>query len=481
MSQIPDQQFRRRNFNIKEKSVERAGYAIMEIPHLGILGHYSPNSLMEKFYNEWGLKPRAIVLPVTYSDGLLFDIEGLKGLRSPNARISDEFGEFKDVVYTFAEKGLDIYLLIDPTLQFLRTDSLHIVDIVGDSSSSVCIGNPSSREIIAAILGTAIDETLDAISRVPDKSKRGNLRGVVLDIVNIWPMGAVNERLELTCFCPSCQKYFNDDDPTLVPKFRDFPNPWNLLLKDSGGGISFIDEVKSTTTPNELIGLSRQKAFHTIFDDRNVNLVGYAELLKDYIKIRHEQTLFAVNDIFELALKGLDERPQRILLLEGVYYGWTSGIQLDRLDRVSTKNTVNAYDEIWFDPSSTELYLSNVPFSSFMWKRSHYYLDAFFQFVAGASDARKRAVTGLSRLSKAQVYELIGVRLNQALGTAMTGQASLFALPELRKGKKEDDIKDITSQRMGFIGVVLDQEIGKVLIPTISAISPGTRENESEE
>jgi hypothetical protein len=283
-------------------------------------------------------------------------------------------------------------------------------------------------------------------------------------------MGAVNQRLELTCFCPSCQAYFNDENDKLLPYFNDFPNPWNLLLKDSGTGVSFIDDIKKDSTADFIVGMSRQKGFHTIFEDREKGeLYKYAEILIDYIRIRHEQTIFAINEVLSTALNGLPDEyiPSKILLIEGSYYNWTSGIQLERLDRPQTDNTINPYDEIWFNPTSTDLYMRHVPFRSYMWKRSRYYIDAFLQLSANISDPVKRATTGISRYSKEQALELLESRLRQALGMAMVGQTSLFALPDLESEKTE-------SKRVGFVGVALNERIGKAIIDGITP-AKGTR------
>jgi hypothetical protein len=455
----------KRNFSIGQRSIDKAGRPIMDLPFVGILRYFRPEALIKEFETTWGVSPEAVVLPVTYSDGILFDVEGLNDLSSPNARISEEYKEFKDVVYAFASRGKDIYLLMDPTLQFVRTSALFVVDIVRDTSSSVCIGNPSSREVIAAILGTAVDEAVNATLHTS-----GKLKGVVISAINLWPMGAVNQRLELTCFCPSCQAYFNDENDKLLPYFNDFPNPWNLLLKDSGTGVSFIDDIKKDSTADFIVGMSRQKGFHTIFEDREKGeLYKYAEILIDYIRIRHEQTIFAINEVLSTALNGLPDEyiPSKILLIEGSYYNWTSGIQLERLDRPQTDNTINPYDEIWFNPTSTDLYMRHVPFRSYMWKRSRYYIDAFLQLSANISDPVKRATTGISRYSKEQALELLESRLRQALGMAMVGQTSLFALPDLESEKTE-------SKRVGFVGVALNERIGKAIIDGITP-AKGTR------
>lgn len=458
---------KRRSFNISG-TTHKAGNSVMDIPHLGILRYLKPKDLMARHKEKWGKDPDGVALPVTYSDGLLFDVEGLNDLRSPNAKVSDELKGFEDVVTAFAKLGLDIYLVIDPTLQFVRTDALHIVDIVKDSSSSVCIGNPRSRDVIAAILGTAIDITL-----VMTEELKGKLKGVVLDAVNIWPMGAVNNRLELTCFCPSCEKHFTAENKALLSEFRTFPSPWNLVLKDTGTGISYIDDIRPGITAREIVGLSRQKGFHEVFGStEQAFLERQAELLLEYIRIRHEQTMFAINDIFRQSLQDIplpkELFPKRIVLIEGVNYGWTSGIQLKRLDRIPDESAINPYDEVWFDPSSTELVMEHVPFRSFMWKRSRYYIDAFLHFAATVSSPVLRAITGASRLSKAQAKDVLVIRLGQALGTAMTGQTSLISLPQLCSENEK-------SQRTGFVGVALDKELGDKLIDSIE-IEPGSRE-----
>jgi len=447
---------------------ENAGNNLIDIPHLGLLRYIEPKRIISWFKERWGTEPKGVILPVAHPDGLLFKVAGLDEPISPYAQVSDSLRDFKDVVRAFASQGLDIYLLLNPTLEFVRAAPLHIVDIIGDGSHALCIGNAMSRAIAAAILGTGVDITLDTIRNDGGKEPLpGKLAGVVLDVVNLFPMGAKNERLELTCFCPSCEAWF-DNHPAgkgLLRNFRTFPNPWNLLLKDAGTGISFIDTVRMGSRKEDIVGLSRQKGFDEIFgrDIDRALLIEQAGYLLEYIKVRHDQVVECVRDIFSEALQDYDHI-SRILLVEGSYYGWTSGLQLEMLDKLHTdapKEIHVPYDEIWFDPSATDMALKNVPFRSYMWNRARYFIDKFLRALDSVSDPVKRATTGIARLPKAAAKNLLRQRLHQCVGTAMTGSSTLISLPSLESGEQSK------SQRIGFVGVGLNKEIGDRFIEGI--------------
>jgi len=452
-----------RQFKIQTMLSQSAGNNLVDIPHLGLLRYLDPRKIKGWFKERWGTEPNGVVLPVAHPEGLLFRVDGLDEPISPYAQVSDTLREFQDIVQVFAQQGLDIYLLINPTLEFIRAAPLHIIDIVGDVSHALCIGNPMSRAIVAAILGTGVD-----IVRTATRNTPGKLAGVVLDVVSLFPMGAKNERLELTCFCPSCEEWFEDHDPGLLKHFRTFPNPWNLLLKDSGTGIGFIDDVRLGHMPEDIIGLSRQKGFNEIFKERaddQAYLREQAALLLRYIRARHDQVIAAVRDIFEQALQDLEQAPSRILLVEGSYYGWTSGLQLEdldktHLDRVQRDETRVPYDEIWFDPAATNMAPRHIPFRSYMWRRARYYIDEFFRVVDSVSDPVKRATTGIARFPRSAAQSLLRQRLHQCVGTAMAGSSTLISLPPLKSEQTK-------SQRIGFVGVALTRDIGEKFIEGI--------------
>jgi hypothetical protein len=126
---------------------------------------------------------------------------------------------------------------------------------------------------------------------------------------------------------------------------------------------------------------------------------------------------------------------------------------LEDLDKPNT----HCADEIWFDSRSSDTYLRNVPFRSYMWRRSRYYVDAFLSFAGNVSDPVARATTGVARLSNELAKDMLRSRLSQALGTRMSDPSALASLPELKSTHSE-------SQRIGFVGVMLDKDVGSKFI-----------------
>ncbi|MEW6208249.1 MAG: hypothetical protein AB1631_07770 [Acidobacteriota bacterium] len=450
-----------RVFNLEKRLMESTTNAILDIPHFALLRHKTASDFVAEFKATWKVSPEGVVLPLTSHDGLLFKVSGLDDRLSSYARVSDDLKDYQTVIRAFADLGLGIYLLLEPRLSFIRSASLHVEDIIGQGSPILCIGNPRSQDLMAAIVGTGID----LVNETATGQAGGKLRGIVIDAVDLWGMGGRNKRLHLTCFCPSCRNFFNTAKPGLLQEFQDFPNPWNLLLQVTDTGIGHVDDIGLETKEDDIIGLSRQRGYYEVFEDKSpANLRKHADLLRQYVATRHDQTLLAIDEIFKQAFASLSSHPTRVLLLEGVNYGWTSGLQLDRLD-APNRNPVSPYDEIWFDPSSSDLFLKRVPFRSYMWTRSRYFIDAFFDLAGDVSDPVKRATTGIARFSPTRLRDLLRSRLNQAVGTGMTGLTSLASLPDLQSEQTE-------SKRVGFVGVALDRQMGENFIESI-AISEG--------
>ncbi len=455
-----------RESKLTKRIKKGAGEGLLDIPHPVILQYRTPDELIQEFENNWGQKPSGVILPVTVPDGLLFDVPNT-GLPSSKYKSSKEkFSGWMESVAEFAKKGLKIYLLLDPTLGFVNTDALHIVDISNSGSAQLCIGNERAREVMSAILIVGIDLVLQTLNDDKNKScNKSQLAGVVIDVVNLFPMGSEDKgQIELTCFCESCLEQFKESDPLLLDKFRTFPSPWNLVLKGSGTGISYIDNLPLDITPRQIVGLSRQKAFDEIFgqdnDPAKLNL--YAEDLLKYMEVRHQQVVHALADIFSQVLDFGNESHeiQRIVLADGVHYDWTAGLQLGRLDKAKQKQDLCPIDEIWFSPTSSEMYTSHIPFRSYMWKRSRYTIDTFFSTVANATDADKRKMTGIGRIQKTRLKEILRDRFGTAIAAAQNGKVSLSALPDLQADGK-------SSQRLGFVGVALTRAIGEDLIRDI--------------
>lgn len=468
----------KRTFKFHERLKQGPGEAIIDIPHPSVLRVRSPQELLDSFESTWGCRPVGVALPVVAPDGLMYDCDGLQLPLSKYSERGQKYSGFPETVGAFADLGCNIYLLLDPTLPFIRADALHIVDIKGSGSAQACFGNPRAREVLAAILGTGADITLNALNHSARREKR-KLAGMVLDAVDLWPMSATKNRIELTCFCESCRPFFAAGG--LINKFQTYPNPWNLALRDQGSGLGYISALSSKSTPQDLVGLSRQRGFATEAFGAQVDdpsLLVQAEYLLKYIETRHLLTITALEDVFRQALDGLEkyvqELPKRIVLTEGDHYGWTTGLQLDRLDRHLQAGDVNPCDEVWFDPVSSDTYLRLMPFRSYMWRRTRYYVDAFFALLANAADPVLRATTGLAYLTEKDVRDVLRGRLGTAIGGAYTGATALAALPDL-KGAGEKG-----SQRLGFVGVALTREIGETLVNDLAIAEGGRRASRAE-
>jgi len=450
---------------------EGAGEGLLDIPHPLILRYKSPQDLIKEFDNTWGMAPKGVILPVVVTDGLSYENKEVGLPTSRYAQSEGQYLGFEKTVEAFGKEACieKIYLSVDPTLQFVTMDGLHVVDIAGDGSQQVCIGNPRTQELLGAILGGGIDIALNVLG---DHKKK--LAGAMIDAVDLWPQGADNDRLELTCFCESCLNYFKTEDQGLITKFKDFPNPWNFVLKDNKTGIGYIDDLPKDITPQQIIGLSRQKGYLEIFKDKpQPELEQLARDLLRYIQVRHNQTVNALHKIFDEAFQGLDGQGislQRIVLLEGIHLDWTSGLQLQRLDEPD--KDIKPFDEIWFNSTSSDMITKKVPFRSYMWRRSRYLIDAFFQAVANATDPGKRTTTGIARWSQDEIREeLLRKRFRGAISTSDSKKTSLAALP-LLKGTPSSN-----SQRVGFVGVAfLSEEDGNkfidgLVVPPSGAVS----------
>jgi hypothetical protein len=459
---------RQRGEAYTQSILARAGEGVLDIPDLNILTYAKPDTLLASFEAAWGKPPAAIALPVTSNDGVLFR-NTLELPLSRCVRRDESPLSFAQIVSDFAARGLDIYLTFDPGFRFTRIDALYLVDIVGDSTGQACIGKPRTQEICATIIGDAVETAEKAL-----KGLKGSLRGVAIDAVDLWPMGAKKRRLELTCFCESCLRYFHQrGEPALFEAFKTFPNPWNLLLaeNESEDGIGFIDDVTSEASADAVLGFSRQKAYIDIFGDRpESKLRQLAALVLKYMLIRHDQTVDSLNTIFDEAVvtrDGKDVRLDRIIITEGSPYDWTSGLFLDRLDNWQKHGRrLPPCDEVWFDPTSTDLVLANVRFRSYMWRRSRYYIDAFLSFADSIGDPRSRATTALARLSEDMVRGILRDRLSTCLATATEGLAALAALPGGEVTGAEVGTQP-PNQRVGFVGGALSRSVGESLVKSV--------------
>ena len=142
-----------RKFAVADRLAQNTAGGVLDIPHPSILDNAGADELLEDFKMSYGVLPTAVALPAASTDGLLFPVAGLEGHRSSFLKGS----AFEEIVGAFANRGMGIYLTIDPRLQFLSSDELHVEDVLGTGSTHLCLNKTLSHEIIAAILGTGYD------------------------------------------------------------------------------------------------------------------------------------------------------------------------------------------------------------------------------------------------------------------------------------------------------------------------------------
>lgn len=461
-----------RSFKLQKtmSDFEKSSESLLDIPHIAVLHYRNLEELIQLHKERWGLEPTGICMPVTAQDGTLFEIEELRLPMSRYASKSVFFEGFDATLQDASKKFKQIFLTFDPTLPFCSADALHIEDIVGDSSSQVCFGNPASIEVSGMILGRAIDKVQGILARNKDGCK---LMGAAIDCVNLFPMGAEDKRVALTCFCQSCIKWFEQKKPGIVGKFRDFPNPWNLVLADEGSGVSQISDITPSTNPIEIVGMSRLRKFEKAFAEAersDANLINLARSLLEYIVIRHQQVVKAAHAIFDDAYNGLESLElKRVLIMEGAKYDWTAGLQLARLDTLDRNE--GGFDELWFHPTSPEIIPKIVKYRPYLWRRTRYFLDAFFQFAFAVSNPMMRANTGIGFLSEEAAKDRLHERLVSASSSAVNSKLDLSAVVSASQEPK---------RLPGFTAVAFDQKFGEEFIRDL-VIPKGRRESESSE
>nr|VFJ91359.1 MAG: hypothetical protein BECKLFY1418A_GA0070994_101530 [Candidatus Kentron sp. LFY] len=423
---------------------ENFGKPLIYVPDMAVLFQRNAEEIQRDHRRRWGVDADGVVLPICTATGVPFknDFTAEKTIRYKGR--AEEF-LLGDVVAEFARLGLDIYLTLDPTLHFIKSDSLHIIDISGDSSAQACFSKKRTKQLLTYLAKKAVEIATEACARARgEHGADAKTAGVAIDLTNILPMGASNERIELTCFCSECREWLSGHAPRgkrLVNYFETFPNPWNMALKDAGSGIRQIDELEWDISPERIIGLSKMKGFES-FENLEQDSREQATALREYLHVRHGQVTQTVKDLFA----GMDlNGKKRILITEGSHYDWTSGTFLMRLDDTSI------CDELWFNPTANEFDIKEVQYRSFLWKRSAYYLNAFFQMLSQSQDRYARTYTGLAKRTVGEVKNLLELRMRQVLSSGITEKLDLFMLPDIIEGNG--------AGRIGFVAPCIDENI----------------------
>ena len=401
---------------------------IADVPDLRVLEVASFKELAVGIKDLWGNPPQAWAIPIFSGVGPVFRCE-LDGKTNSALCWDGAQRTLPDLIAEIPRdgRGRDVYLVVDPHLSFINLDTIHIQDISTDLSSQACICNAEVQELLSQLICAAIRESGQRGNTTTDS----RIAGVVIDCVDLWPMGATGERIEHTCFCEYCEKLLASKG-VQTDVFRNFPNPWNICLQDSGTGIAHIDEIPFLSeqanledAADRLVKLSRLKGFTKVFEDQaeSPNLKAIAKDLLEYVTAKNEMTRESIRAIFSPVRKSYPD-VARIALVEGTTYDWTSGMFLESLDNTDD------LEELWFDPSSSRSKTKNVKNRSYIWRRSRYTIDAFFESLTKSTDLFSRMSTGLSELAGAEVGRLIESRRHNAMAHEIMGALSLRLLPK---------------------------------------------------
>nr|VFK40469.1 MAG: hypothetical protein BECKTC1821E_GA0114239_100760 [Candidatus Kentron sp. TC] len=417
--------------------------SLIHVPDMAVLSQRNAEEIKTDHHRRWGEAAEGVVLPICTATGVPFEnkFTSQQGIRYKGKAEQFYLG---DVVAEFARLGLDIYLTLDPTLHFIKSEQLHIIDISGDSSSQACFSKKRTKQLLAELAKKALEIATEGC-----KETGAETAGVAIDLTGIFPMGATNERIELACFCSECREYFSTHrhgEKQLVEHFETFPNPWNMALKDAGSGVGQIEELEWDISPERIIGLSKLKGFES-FEEREEDSHEQAAVLIEYLRARHEQVTQTVKNIFtDMELNG----KKRILITEGFHYDWTSGTFLMKLD------DEKICDELWFNPTANDFDIRNVQYRSFLWRRSTYFLNAFFQMLGQSQDRYMRTYTGLARHTVGEVKNLLELRMRQVLSASITERLDVELLPDINE---ESEVG-----RIGFVSPCISEKICTSLV-----------------
>lgn len=383
---------------------------VIDIPDGALLQGTTFPELQALFKQTWGFPAEAVCLPISTSRKLYFDSSAGYEQRSfPYGDDNDQY-ELAGIVAVAAESGLDVILATAATAPYTGFGAGNIVDIGGAGSSQSCPWNPDMRALLGGVIGEAVSQCTDALRQSGLQSR---LRGLALDVCDLWPMSAEGARIELTCFCRHCREFFRLRGVDLS-RFERFPNPWNLCLRDSGTGVGYMGEISSGDEPGALVERSRRRGFldtYMSFGARSeADLERDADALIRYLRARHAQCVEILADLFA---KAIGEHPdpalRRIVVTEGEPWDWTGGTFLRDLDDPAI------CDELWFDIGEENIRPERVGFRPYMWTRSRYGIDAFFDFVAQTQDVRVMSGTQLGRKNREQLMTMLRDRARAVL------------------------------------------------------------------
>ena len=382
---------------------------VIDVPDGLLMQGATFRDLKKSFERTWGFEATAVCLPIATPRRLYFDSSIGYERRSISYGDANDQYALPGLVTVAAQAGLDVYLSVFGTLPYTGFAAGDIVDIAGDTSAQACPWNPDMRGMLGDVISEAVVQCHDSLGRHGLESR---LVGLAIDAVDLWPMSAEADRMELTCFCEYCRDYLRVQGvDSLV--FERFPNPWNLCLRDTGTGVGYISDFRADTKPEQLLEVVRRRGYldkYKAASSRNdQQLEDDADAVLRYARARHSQVVAILSDLFTRARDSVKTDLRRVVITEGDSYDWTGGTFVRGLDDASI------CDELWYDVTNDNIRPQVVGFRPYMWTRSRYGVDAFFDFVEQIRDPRFLGITQLARRSPADLTGMLRERARVVL------------------------------------------------------------------
>ena len=428
--------------DLERRWTENTGDRVAFIPDLRVLEFMTPIECIELFQSDWGGDrdaPPAICLPMIGIDGVPFRTLHMQS----HVRIRTKIGEahavnrsLGQIARDFIDLGCELYLYVCPAMAFIQVEYCHVVDIRNQGAPICCVHKAKTREFLSYFVACGIDDIVDHL----EDRHEDAIRGVVIDITDLWGIGGEEGRLSPTCFCDECRAYLSSKGVDLA-EFETHPSPLNLALQPSRTGISYIDNLSKSEIPDSIVGKATLRGFDRDFEPE-IDRFRFAESLMRYMIAKHEMVEdFLASAFSQATLPSSGGRQlRRVAIVEGVGYDWTAGVFPADLSN-------GVVDEIWVDPSDKAPVLRG-PHKTFMWRRATYFLYAFFKALAHVADDRMRTTTGLARLSVDEIAELLRRRGAFALNNELRGAGQLAALSDTDE-----------NGRNGFVGVIFSEDV----------------------
>lgn len=397
---------------------EQAKDSIAFVPDFSVFSHATVSDVLG-IVKDTDYPANSVCLPIVQMGGLPFPSkigseEPIFTTKSKRATAVQE--QFHQMVTGMMDQGLGIYFYVNPSMEFLNVPPAHVLDIRNVGSPSACLNKSITQRVIVSAVVAAFKHIKDA-ERTEQPIEWSRMKGVAIDITDLWGMSGSGASIHPACFCSDCRKYFAKNG-LHIENFETSPSPFLIALRPSPTGVSYIDNFSKDESPSSIVGKSTMRGFADDFTDDDEKMKA-ASLLSKYMNLRHQMVQDSLNSIFEKITEGLAEakielpESKRIIVAEGAEYNWTGGIFLENISS-------NIVDEVWFDPTEkTSNTPKNLKYRYFTSTRSTYFLNAFLQIIANSKNSTIRATTELGTLSDAALKKRIEQRGGVAVGRIM--------------------------------------------------------------